>query len=169
MNFVRPALDDAAVRLVIDDVRELCVAQHPAAEEAGLAGRERAISIDADDVDRGAVHGGGVGVDDGVLLGVDGDAELVVLAFRHVQTLALAEAGVDAVCFAARRTVVAGADDDVVFDDDRAVAAAQARRTAADGARDVEEVRGPVGTLLFFSHIGFLRSYSHPRKLRRSH
>lgn len=152
MNLVRPAFDDAAVGLVVDDLRELCVAEHAAAEEAGLAARERAVGVDADDVDRRTVHGGWVGVDDGVLFGVDGDAELVVPAFRDVQALALADAGIDAVGFAARCAVVARADDDVVFDDDGAVAAAQAGRAAADSTRDVKEVCRPVRTVLGIAH-----------------
>ena len=152
MNLIRPAFDDAAVGLVVDDLRELCVAEHAAAEEAGLAARERAVGVDADDVDGRAFHRGRVGVDDGVLLGMDGDAKLVVLAFRDMQALALADAGVDAVGLAARCAVVARADDNVVFDDDGAVAAAQAGRAAADGTRDVEEVCRPVGTVLGIAH-----------------
>ena len=155
MNLIRPAFDDAAVGLVVDDLRELCVAEHAAAEEAGLAARERAVGVDADDVDRRAFHRGRVGVDDSILLGMDGDAEFVVLAFRDVQALALADAGVDAVRLAARRAVVARADDDVVFDDDGAVAAAQAGRAAADSTRDVEEVCRPVGTVLGIAHRVF--------------
>ena len=124
MDLVGAAAHDTAIRLIVDDLGELGIAQHAAAEQARLARGEAAVGVDADDVDRRPLHRGGVGVDDGVLLGVDGHAELVVLSLRHMEALALTVARVDAVGLAARRAVVARADDDLVLDDDGAVAAA---------------------------------------------
>ena len=152
VDLVGAAAHDTAIRLVVDDLGEFGIAQHAAAEQARLARCETAVSVDADDVDRRAFHRRGVGIDDGVLLGVDGHAELIVLPLRHVEALALTVARVDAVGLAARRAVVARADDDLVLDDDGTVAAAQAGRAAADGLSAVEEVFRPVGTMLFLNN-----------------
>ena len=80
-------------------------------------------------------------------------AKLIILALRHMQALALADAGVDTIRLAARRAVVARADDDLIFYDNRAVLPPKTRRAPPDRFRNIEKILRPVWTRLRFTHF----------------
>ena len=150
MDFVWSALNDAAVGLVVDDVGELGVAEHSAAEEARLAGRERTVGVDADNINRRAIQVCRFAIDNRILLSVHRDTEFIVLTLRNVQAFAFADARVDAVCLASRRAVVAGAHDNMVFHNNGAVAAPEACCPPPDSLRDIKEICRPIRALLYF-------------------
>ena len=95
-------------------------------------------------VERGALdrHPVDGRLDDRVLLGVDGAAQLVTLSRRDAELLAQA-ADVEAVRRVARGAVVAGGEDALVAHEDGPDLTAQARGARGGLARELEEVLVP--------------------------
>ena len=99
----------------------------PSADEAGRrVGIGAILGIDADDIDGPAIHFPPGSRDDGILLGMHCDTQLVAFALRHALGLSFAVAAVAAVHFSAGGAVVAGRDDFIVVHDDGPIVPAQA-------------------------------------------
>ena len=120
-----------------DAASDTGVRDKPPADDAGGRIRIRPVTFQTDDIDGAANHVASSGGDDCVLFGVYSDTQFVSFALGDVQLLAFAEASVDTVGFAARRSVVAGGDDFVVIDDNRTIAPAQAGAAGGHFAGDV--------------------------------
>ena len=120
-----------------DAANDTGVCDKPPADDAGGRIRIRPVTFQTDDIDGTANHVASSGGDDCVLFGVYSDTQFVSFALGDVQLFTFAEASVDTVGFAARRSVVAGGDDFVVIDDDGAITPAQAGAAGSHFAGDV--------------------------------
>ena len=131
---------DGPVLGLVDDGGDSGVLDHPGAHDAGLRLFEGLAVLEAVEIEGGAQHLVAAGGDDGVALGVDGHALLVLLPVGDAVGLPPAHAHVAAVLVAPGGAVVARGHDLVVLHDDGPVLPSQARGPPRHLRRDVQIV-----------------------------